>query len=207
MSTIEVLDLGINNTRSLAHAIREASPLDVKIVSEASESSSAAALVLPGTGSFGRGVAELDNRKFRDVLLRAAGEGRFILGICLGMQLLAESSEESLGAHGLGIVKGSVKRLVPEDGWRVPHVGWNTAVAETSSASSLSGADGLDFYFSHSFQLILDAQTTDLTTPFGGGFFLSGFSQESNIFGLQFHPEKSSRNGINLLRAIFQNVA
>lgn len=203
---IEILDLGINNIRSLANAIRDVGPPEVSIVSTASESCPIASLILPGTGSFARGVAELDRRGFRDVLHRANGEGRLILGICLGMQLLAESSEEASGTPGLGIVKGNVKRLVADDGWRVPHVGWNTALTQAPGTSPLDVAHGLDFYFSHSFQLDFPEATTALTTPFGNGFFLSGFAQQSNVFGLQFHPEKSSRNGSSLLQAILRNV-
>lgn len=202
---IQVVDLGLNNLASLRTALGSLVAGEVEIVSEASEMNQGGLLVIPGTGAFGEAMLRLNSAGLSDAIVErsAAGSG-FTLGICLGMHLLGQKSEESPAETGLGIVEGSTLRLVPATNLsdRVPRVGWEQVDRGLEGDfPDFSIENGHDFYFSHSYHLVLKegfpAET--LTSPFASGDVLAGF-RAGSIAGFQFHPEKSSRNGLVLLR-------
>lgn len=157
-------------------------------------------LILPGVGSFGYGMAGLRERNLVDSILSATDKGVPLLGICLGMQLLFESSEEGLGTDGLSLIAGVVQKLQPgglHEQHRVPHVGWTQIT--TSPANSLVSLVGGTFYFVHSFHAApLSDEAITSRCAVGDSDFVSSVSKE-NVTGLQFHPEKSSADGLAVL--------
>lgn len=201
MKTVAVVDYGLCNLDSVRRAVEECGA-DAVVTSDEGAIRSASHVILPGVGSFKDAIEQLKQRHLFDVL-RDVALNRHVpfLGICLGMQLMASHGEEGGGADGLDIIRGDVKRLVPDSPrTRVPHVGWN--VAEVSRPVSLfeNVAPNRDFYFVHSYQFV-SARPEDVVavTPYCGGF-TSVVSSAPNVFGVQFHPEKSQKVGFQVLR-------
>jgi imidazole glycerol-phosphate synthase subunit HisH len=197
--TVEVLDLGINNLASLCRGLGEAGVVGLRTISNAEESVGADLLVLPGVGAYGAAVNELEARGLDRTVKEHVAAGGLLFGVCLGMQLLGSSSDESPGYAGLGLVPGTVHKLIATEGSRVPNMGWSgvspTALADPFPTLSKS----LDFYFVHSFALVPDDPSDILlTSEFGSRSFVSGILR-GNVLGMQFHPEKSSRAGNQLL--------
>ncbi len=187
-----ILDYGMGNLRNVRRAVEElghralvtAMPADV---------SEATRIILPGVGAFGEAVRRIDALGFRIPLLEAARRGVPILGICLGMQLLFERSEESPDAHGLGLLPGDVLRF--SSGVKVPHIGWNDAVPVKPSPLFPEGKQGV-YYFVHSFY-VPECDATIARTFYGVTF--SSAVVRDGVFGVQFHPEKSQAEGMALL--------
>ncbi len=197
-----LIDYGIGNIRSLEKAFQAVGVEPVRS-DDPDAIARAECLVLPGVGAFGSCAAELRRRRLVEPILDAVAAGTPLLGVCVGMQLLFEASEE-LGEHaGLGLLPGRVVRFNPEadDGappLKVPHMGWNT-VRATRAHPLLDGiADGAHFYFVHSFYAaardpdVLGAATYGVTFP--------AVVQREHVMGVQFHPEKSQEAGLRLLR-------
>lgn len=196
---VEIVDLGINNLASLTRGFAAASDVNVRVIAHASESRGAHLMVLPGVGGYGAAVEELRNRGLDTVVTEHAAAGFPLFGVCLGMQLLADASEETPGAPGLGLIKGTVRKLIASGTDRVPNMGWTGADATDKAAPFAALRQSLDFYFVHSFAMVPDDPDDVLiTSQFAGSSFVSGVIHE-NVLGLQFHPEKSSRGGIRLL--------
>lgn len=196
---VEVLDLGINNLASLCRGLVEAGGNNLRTVASDRDSQGADLLVLPGVGAYGAAVKELAARGLGDLVKKHVDSGGYLFGVCLGMQLLGHDSEESPGVFGLGLIPGHVTRLIPSLGARVPNMGWSglSPMREIEAFPTLSKP--LDFYFVHSFALVPDDDNDVLTkSTFGEQDFVSGVLRE-NVLGLQFHPEKSSRAGFQLL--------
>lgn len=202
---IQVIDLGLNNLASLLTALSGLVQGEVEIVTEASKIRQDGLLVIPGTGAFGEAMLRLNSSELSGAIVeRSAAESGFTLGICLGMHLLGQNSEESPTVAGLGLVDGSTFRLVPVANLsdRVPRVGWESVVRGfQDDFHDFSIDNGQDFYFSHSYHLVLDPDfpAETFTSPFGSSKILVGF-RSGLIAGCQFHPEKSSLNGLALLR-------
>lgn len=201
---IEVISLGLNNLESIQHALQEAYDGPVTCINQASESSGQGLLVLPGTGHFGAGSRELEGRGFTKLLKNVASSGsRPIFGICLGMQLLFRESEEAPGSPGLSIIDDVVVGLPNSDGGdeRVPRVGWAELVS-VKADRRLSEFGGHDVYFSHSYAAnSLNQEGETLTSLHGKQEILAGFISGS-VAGFQFHPERSSKVGQELLSTI-----
>lgn len=199
---IEVVDLGINNLASLTRGLENAGDVDLRVIADASETRGADLMVLPGVGGYGAAVDELRNRGLDTVVTEHAAAGLPLFGVCLGMQLLAEASEETPGAPGLGLIEGTVRKLTPSSTDRVPNMGWS-GVDATEKAEPFSALrQPFDFYFVHSFAMVPhDPDDVLITSQFAGSPFVSGVIHE-NVLGLQFHPEKSSRGGIRLLSEV-----
>ena len=182
----------MGNLRNVRRAVEElghralvtAMPADV---------SEATRIILPGVGAFGEAVRRIDALGFRIPLLEAARRGVPILGICLGMQLLFERSEECPGARGLGLFSGDVVRF--SGNVKVPHIGWNDVVPVRGSSLFPEGISGV-FYFVHSFY-VAESSATLARTTYGVGF--SSVVGRDSVFGVQFHPEKSQADGMRLL--------
>lgn len=193
--TVGVVDLGTGNIRSVLQAVRFAGG-DPVVIREPREVPARSALILPGVGSFGAASAVLKRTGLSDAILASVEAGRFLLGICLGMQLLATRGEEGGSSEGLGLIPGVVRKF-PE-GTRIPHVGWNQ-VSPAPGASLFRGVTpGEHFYFVHSYYLDPEdkahvSATTDYPGPFAAAV------SRGNVSGVQFHPEKSYRPGLRLL--------
>jgi len=201
---IQVLDIGINNLTSLTASLNGLVTDKVEVVSEPSGLRHDGLLVLPGTGAFGAAMSRLVATGLAQAVVERhrLGQG-FTLGVCLGMQLLAESSEESPEVDGLAIVPGGSHLLEScnQSGERVPRVGWEEVRrSRPTDFEDFLTADALDFYFSHSFHLLIrePERYELLISPFGGNDIVVGFRTE-RLAGCQFHPEKSSKNGLRLL--------
>ncbi len=188
---IGICDYGMGNRRSVVKAFERVGA-DVRMTDDLDVLEQASALVVPGVGAFPQAMDELRARRLDKLVQRRAGEGVPVLGICLGMQLLFESSEEHDGAAGLGLLPGTVRYLRAP---KLPHIGWNLVSWERDSPLN-RGLDGpRAFYHVHSL-----APETDAVLGWGeyGERFATVVGRD-NVFGVQFHPEKSSADGLALL--------
>lgn len=197
---VQVLDLGLNNLTSLLRALREAGFTSLHVAANSTELRTSALLVLPGVGAFGAAMESLRTRDLEPHIQKHVADGRHLMGICLGMQLLLNTSSESPGARGLGLIPGAVERIPRQAGMRVPHVGWTSLTSVESPFEELRAGD--DFYFVHSYV----AQPTDEAAVIAraeyGTTQMVAAVMSGNVVGFQFHPEKSSRPGGRLLRQI-----
>jgi len=190
---VGIVDYGMGNLASVSKALEKAGA--ESFVSEnPAELKKADFLVLPGVGHFAAGMRNLAERELDSVLAGWATAGKPLLGICLGMQLLFDESEEG-PAEGLGLIPGKVIKL--NGGQKIPHMGWNTINA-IGGAALFEQFDGRSFYFVHSYVCTTDKPLGGALTNYGADF-VSAVESE-NVAGVQFHPEKSSADGIALLR-------
>jgi glutamine amidotransferase len=199
---VEVLDLGINNLKSLVLALQRAGADSVEVIQDANQSAPSELLVLPGVGSFGVAMAALEKRSYRELIEAEKASETPILGICFGMQLLGRGSEETPGVEGLGLVQGLSKLLPRVPGMRVPNVGWYSTELARSNSPFTSLASKRDFYFVHSYHFSPDEASDVLcSSTYGTSTIVAGVQHES-VIGLQFHPEKSADVGGLLLQEI-----
>ena len=199
---VEVLDLGLNNLASLLRALSEAGFHDVRAIDHSTSHRPANLLVLPGVGAFGAAMHRIRARGFDAVLRDHLASGGKLVGVCLGMQLLGSSSEESPGVAGLNLIPGAVVRLPFEQGERIPHVGWSTVRMTGAAVAFDELRQPFDYYFIHTYALQPNSPSDVLgLTPYGRGSFASAVLS-GDIVAFQFHPEKSSRPGARLLKQV-----
>ncbi len=195
MSSIAIIDYGVGNLRSLEKAFA-ATGTQAVVSHDAYVLSEAKALVLPGVGAFGACMKALSERGFDRLVIERVAEGTPLLGVCVGMQLLFEESEEFGRTPGLGLLSGKVQRFVGD--LPVPHVGWNQ-VHQTRAHPLLSGIDDNSFfYFVHSYCCAADEADVVL----GETDYIEEYASivaQGNVAGVQFHPEKSQAVGLKLL--------
>ena len=201
---VAVADTGTGNLRSVEKALAAAGA-DVTVTADADLIARADKVVVPGQGAFGGCMAGLtrDGGALEQAVRGAIDAGRPYLGLCLGLQILFEGSEEDPSCRGLGIFPGQVRRFVPTPGLKIPHMGWNgtrRAAAAGGAPALTSIPDGTFFYFVHSYYAA-PARPADvaLESDYGGPFCAA--VARDNIFACQFHPEKSQTAGLALLRA------
>ena len=198
--SVLIVDYGLGNLSSVSRTFEKCGA-DVVIDDRPESAESADHIVIPGVGDYAEAISRITDSGWDVALRRAALENKVpVLGICLGMQLLSTTGEESGQNQGLGLIDGRVIRLVPvEAEERIPHVGWNEVYSIENSPLFSGIAPGTDFYFVHSFHF-KPAITDDAAavTPYCGEF-VSAVSKD-NIYGVQFHPEKSSKEGMTLIR-------
>jgi len=196
---IGIVDYGLGNLRSVAGAVARmgAEPL---ITSRVADLEAADKLILPGVGAFGDGMAKLARLGLVDALNRIVLEKKKpILGICLGAELMAEESDEFGRHRGLGWVRAHVTRMTPPKELRVPHVGWNEMKQIAPSVLFTDVPDGALFYFVHSYEIRCDEPgLVTGTCEYGGP--VTAALQRGNVYGTQFHPEKSQHHGLTLLQ-------
>jgi glutamine amidotransferase len=204
MTEIAVVDYGMGNLRSVAQALTHvAEGHSVAITSDADVIAKAKYVVFPGQGAMPDCVRELDARGLRSAVLHAAANKPF-LGICIGLQLLFEHSEEG-DVAGLGVFKGNVKRFASplQDGQgnklKVPHMGWNQVHQERQHPLWQGIAQDVRFYFVHSYYVVPDDAATIVGSTEYPTRFCSSVAKD-NIFAVQFHPEKSQHAGLQLLK-------
>ena len=190
---IALIDYGAGNLTSVRKALA-AVGADVFTPTAPSELAAAAGVIVPGVGNFDATRA-IDNG-WRMAMLTGAGGGRPLLGICLGMQYLFEGSDEAPGVPGLGLMRG-ICSLLPSS-VKVPHVGWNSLTMTRGSALVDAALDEAQVYFTHSYAAPVTADCV-ATSEHGARF--AAVVERGNVFGVQFHPEKSSDAGLRILRA------
>jgi glutamine amidotransferase len=191
-----LIDYGVGNRRSMEKSLLRAGAR-VDVSSDPARLAAADGLVLPGVGAFKSGMALLKQRGLVDVVCAQAAHGVPLLGACLGMQLLFDGSDEFGGCTGLGLIAGQVQELDTQ-GLNLPHIGWNTVRWERPTPLSAGLEEGRPFYHVHSFA----PKPTDPETVLGTSDYGSRFASvvgRGSVLGTQFHPEKSSRDGIRLL--------
>lgn len=196
---VVIVDYGMGNLASVQRALEECSAA-AEVAADPAALARASHVVLPGVGAFGDAMTRLSEGGWVAPLRQLAADGVPLLGICLGMQLLADCGEEG-GAHdGLGLIPGRVVRLHPVGASeRVPHVGWNEVLAKREDPLLESIAQCTDFYFVHSYHFVASSEDNVVArTPYCGEFV--SVVRAGSVMGTQFHPEKSSRAGFRLLR-------
>jgi glutamine amidotransferase len=190
---IAILDYGAGNLRSVENTLAEIGA-SYALVRDAAGLRGASKIILPGVGHFGQIMRALDEMQVRDALVDTICDGVPFLGICLGLQALFERSEEAPEARGLGFYEGAVRRF-PAD-TRVPHMGWNQIQARGDSRL-LAGLDPAAFvYFAHSYYA---PETADTAATCAYGVPFTAALEYCNIFGVQFHPEKSGPVGLRIM--------
>lgn len=193
---IAIIDYGMGNLKSVVNACIKLGA-EVEITSEKEVIKHSKALILPGVGAFGKCIANLKGLKLLDVIKGMIQDNKPYLGICLGMQVLFDESEESPGVSGMGIIKGTVPRF--KDAMKVPHMGWNS-ITKLKDHDIFKGIkSGEHFYFVHSYYCQPEEEDVIVTTTTYGITFASSV-QKGNLFACQFHPEKSQAAGLHLLK-------
>lgn len=195
--SVTIIDYGMGNLRSVRNAV-DAVGYDPVIATSADEVLAAERLILPGVGAFGKAAENLSARGLTEAIRQRVAEGCPMLGICLGMQMLATSGEESGGAEGLNLIPGVVVPFPDDPEHPVPHVGWNNSTARRSHPLLEGIKPGVDFYFVHSFYFRVEESEAVLLETEYGLPFVAGVAKD-NVVGFQFHPEKSQKGGLQIL--------
>jgi glutamine amidotransferase len=197
MSKIGVINLGNSNLMSLTNSL-DYLDIDYKIINNKNEFECIDKIILPGVGSFGVGIDRLSEKGLIEkITSEVKDEQKPILGICLGMQLLFETSSESANKRGLGILEGKVVELDKSDNYKIPRIGWSESVV-SHDFLDLKKNENLDFYFVHSYHVQpSDKSIVAIKTEEN----ITAAIQMDNIYGCQFHPEKSHINGLKILKA------
>lgn len=195
---IDIIDYGMGNLQSVRNAL-ERIGCEVRISSDPTALADADALILPGVGAFGEAMNNLHQRKLVEPLQRAVlDEGKPLLGICLGMQLLADSSDERGSYQGLSLIPGQIREIPVSGGLRLPHIGWNGVSFHKRDPLFRDIHEGGAFFFVHSYRFECDPAYIAGVTDYGTDVIAA--VQKEHIFGVQFHPERSQHKGLRLLR-------
>ncbi len=197
---VALIDYGAGNLCSVANALRSLG-IEPAIVAGPEGLDGATHLILPGVGSFGDCMAHLQERGLVDAIRDWVRAGKPYFGICLGYQILFDSSEETPGVEGLGLIPGVVKRFADEPGLKIPHMGWNSVVPRRPDQGRWAGLGAEPyFYYVHSyFPVPADPAVVAAETTYGGQTFAAAVEQPS-LLACQFHPEKSQDVGVRLIR-------
>lgn len=209
---VTVVDYGLGNLLSVSRALSTCDA-DVHVTTDAREIAKAERLVLPGVGAFADGMAGLTERKLIECVKEYANSGRPLLGICLGMQMFMTTAEEFGHHEGLGLIEGTVSAIpnTTVDGkpHKIPHIGWNSlhAAKHNGNGHSDTAEDAIltdikpesHFYFVHSFAVVPDDDSVRLADAFYNGRQITAMVKQKNLYGCQFHPEKSGDVGLKLL--------
>ncbi|HEX3213152.1 MAG TPA: imidazole glycerol phosphate synthase subunit HisH [Actinomycetota bacterium] len=191
---VALLDYGVGNLHSAAKALDRAGA-EVRVVPTVAEAAGAAGLVVPGVGAYGACLRGLGSAGGPAAVAGWLEGGRLLLGICVGMQLLFEASEEGPVSDGVGVVPGKLRRLT--GAVKIPHIGWDEVTVRPGSRLLAGLGDGTRFYFVHSYAPEPDGQAVAAVCDYGGRF--AAAVEHGNLFGTQFHPEKSGAAGLALL--------
>ena len=196
--TIGIVNYQAGNLGSLSSALAELK-LEFFVSDEPSEIERASLILIPGVGSMSSGMRNIRNSGLDRIILNHTKEGRPVLGICLGMHLLATSGDEGGETQGLDLLKGEVKRLLPLPDYRVPHMGWDLVTQQTDTSVG---------YFAHSyfFQMSDDKNQQVISTFQWGSEVIPAEIRRMNIAGIQYHPEKSGKQGLDSLSRVIQDL-
>lgn len=193
-----IIDYGAGNIKSVEKALLSLGQ-EVVITDDADTILNAERIILPGVGAFGNAMAQLEKTGLDEVIREAVRRKIPFLGICLGLQLLFEKSDEALGVKGLGVLKGEVKKIPAKKGLKIPHMGWNSLNIKPQARLFDGIANNSYVYFVHSYYLKAEdenivAASTEYSTH------IHASVESGNIFACQFHPEKSSDVGLRILK-------
>jgi imidazole glycerol-phosphate synthase subunit HisH len=193
---LAILDYGMGNLRSVEKAVERVGAKALR-TADADVAERADGLILPGVGAFAKAMERVHEQGFDELIARRVQEDRPVMGVCLGMQLLFDSSTELDGAEGLGLLQGPVGEI-SANGYKVPHIGWSPVRWEHDSALTEGLGEETPFYFVHSF-VPRPAESSDVlgTAEYGERFACA--VERPPLYGAQFHPEKSSTAGLRLL--------
>ena len=195
---IGIIDYDAGNLKSVEKALHYLGK-EVIVTRDPKQLRQVDKVILPGVGAFGDAMAKLKEYHLDTLIHEIADSGKPFLGICLGLQLLFEESEESPGVEGLGILKGKIKRIPDEDGLKVPHIGWNSLHLEHNVRLFQNIPENSYVYFVHSYYLeAQDPEIVKASTEYGVHIHAS--VEKGNVFACQFHPEKSSETGLQILK-------
>jgi glutamine amidotransferase len=201
---LAVIDYGAGNLRSVLHALTYLGVESMRVIRSPHELRGADKIILPGVGAFGAGMQRLREQNLISAIKDAAYAGIPYLGICLGMQFLFDYSDEMGHHEGLGLLPGFVTRFPEMPGYKVPHMGWNE-IKPVRSSPLLKGLDSGYAYFVHSYYCV-PLQPSDIILQVDYGIQVTAAVQRDNLYGVQFHPEKSQRVGLKIL-ANFLEIA
>lgn len=195
---IAIIDYDAGNIASVSNALKKIGQ-EVVVTRDRETLLNAEKVILPGVGSFGDAMDKLKSYGLVEVIKEITAKGTPFLGICLGLQLLFESSDESVGVEGLGILKGRILRIPDKEGLKIPHIGWNDITINPDSRLLKGLQNNSYVYFVHSYYLAADneeevAATTEYSTH------IHAAVEAGNVFATQFHPEKSGEVGLSILK-------
>ena len=195
--SVSIVDYGLGNLGSVVNMFKRIGT-EVRLISTPDELATSDRVLLPGIGAFDHGMTLLAEAGLDDGLRDFAATGRPFMGICLGMQLLLDRSEEGV-LPGLGLIPGESLKFESKPGLRIPHMGWNAAVAQHDDTLLTSVAENNRFYFVHSYRVVPEKPEDTLTvTEYGQPF--ASMVRSGNVMGAQFHPEKSHVFGMSVLK-------
>jgi glutamine amidotransferase len=196
---VQIVDLKINNIKSLVNSLKKIPKIEIFVCESAADCKTSSLTILPGIGKFGAASKPMFELGFSDYLQKTFKRGDKILGICLGMQLLGDSSTESPEFQGLSLIPGSSKLLPSVVGERIPNIGWAGIVKTNSQINFEALLSSKDFYFVHSYFFDTIYEQHIICKSKYGEFLFPSVIQNDNAIGVQFHPEKSSSVGNQLL--------
>lgn len=210
MQRVSVVNYGIGNLLSVQRAFEKIG-CTVELITKSSDILQAECLVLPGVGAFGDGMSELSRRGMVAPIKEYCDLGRPFLGICLGMQMMLESSDESEEAEGIGIIEGKVSRLtelsIDSLTYKVPNIGWYSLSGRAWEDTILDGITNMEqFYFVHSYAAYPKWKESSLAEVDYGSQTFSAAIHKGNCYGTQFHPEKSGEAGLMVLRNFISKI-
>lgn len=198
-----IIDHRNANISSLKNAVKRVSDCTCEVSSDIKKIQSSDFLILPGVGAFGDSMKDLSDKNLVKVIQdQALKNKKPFLGICLGMQLLFDSSTEGGYNEGLSLIPGRVELMELEDSFRVPHVGWNDIIFSNNEKIFGSLEHDKNFYFVHSYHAVCDEKYVIAKVNYSEN--INAAVKNENILGFQFHPEKSQENGMNLLNDFFK---
>ena len=197
---ISIIDYGAGNLQSVEKALRHIG-CDCQVTADPGRLLASDAAVLPGVGSFGDAMDQLRSRGLEEPIHRFVESGKPFLGICLGLQILFEESQESPGVKGLGLLKGKILRLPKESGLKIPHIGWNSLEVKNREGLFAGLPEEPYVYFVHSYYLRAEEDVVTATAEHGATIHAA--VRKGNLMACQFHPEKSGKTGL----AILENFA
>lgn len=196
---IGIVDYGLGNIQSIKNAILFHAPnINVDLIHNPNELNKFDKLILPGVGAFGDAMKLINEKGWKHAIKEEAEKGKYILGICLGMQLLSSKSYEFGEHEGLNLIAGEVIKFDLPSNYSIPHVGWNNVRFDISHPLANDVEQDADFYFVHSYHFKCDDPKYALASTSYGNTFTSVVAKE-NIMGVQFHPEKSQGMGLKLI--------
>ncbi len=199
---IAIIDYDMGNTQSVTNALDHIG-FENEITRDPDRIANSEKIILPGVGAFGTAMERLQSYGLIGLLKDAQRSGKHILGICLGMQLLGTKSNEHGEHTGLGFIQGDVKKLEPDDSaLKLPHIGWNQTALNQESPIFADLPDTGDFYYVHNYSLHCSEHNVIATCQYGG--MIVAAVAEDNVYGAQFHPEKSQDTGLSVLKNFCQ---